>query len=245
MYRIVVIDDEAIWRETVIEQIEQALAELKIDDYSIVSYASGIPLLTGLKLGDCYDLVFTDVRIGKKESGIELTREIRQLSPDTRIILFSSNRDFVFDGYDVRAVYFFSKPVDEMQLKAILARDYFGHYMRQTIRITLDSGPQTLLLQKDIHYFDHAYGLTRITLEDEVIETRERLADLMDQLPSLEFIQPHKSYIVNLRYVQALERYQFTLTDGTQIPISKQRFLQSRDAYEKYLVAQLVAPQNI
>lgn len=239
MYRIAIVDDEAVWREAIHLQIEESLSSQKIDDYRIVSYSSGLPLITGLKLGDEIDIVFTDVCIGKNENGIELSKVIRDYAPDTRIVLFSSNSDYVFEGYDVQATYFFDKPVNQEKLAAVLARDYHRYHTRQTLLVRLTEGPSTVVLLRQIMYMEHYYGNTRVILEDSELSSPQRLSELIEQLPAAEFLHCHKSYIVNLSQVAAVDRYRFTLKDDKEVPISKLNFMDVRDRYEKYLMSQV------
>lgn len=43
-------------------------------------------------------------------------------------------------------------------------------------------------------------------------------------LPEEDFIQCHRSYVVNKSAIQSLRRYELTLTDGNSVPVSKQRY---------------------
>lgn len=239
MYRIAIVDDEAAWKDAIHRQIEETLANQGIADYRITAYSSGLPLITGLKLGDDIDIVFTDVCIGKNENGIELSKTIREYSPDTRIVLFSSNSDYVFDGYDVQATYFFDKPVNEQKLALVLAQDYHRYHARQTLLVRLTEGPRTVVLLKQIMYIEHYYGDTRLILEDSELSSPQRLPELIEQLPAAEFLHCHKSFIVNLSQVAAVERYRFTLIDDKQVPISKLNFMEIRERYEKYLMSKV------
>ena len=39
------------------------------------------------------------------------------------------------------------------------------------------------------------------------------------------FLRIHRSYVVNLRYVQSIRRYRATLTDGRELPIGQEKYL--------------------
>ena len=239
MYNIVIVDDETIWREDIHQGIERILNRSGINDARVHSYSSGAPLLTGLRLGDDVNLVFLDVQLGREISGLDLAQKVRELAPDTRIVLVSSNSDYVFEGYDVQATYFFDKPINEEKLELVLTRDYYRYHLQSTILLKLTNGLQTILLLKDILYFEHYYGQTRIVLEDEEYMTKKRLAELIEELLSADFLSCHKSYIVNLKKVVAVERYHFTLYEDSRVPISKLNYLEIRDQYEDYLTTQI------
>lgn len=42
----------------------------------------------------------------------------------------------------------------------------------------------------------------------------------------------HRSYLVNLDEARSLVRYELTLSDGTKVPVSKQRYQEVRAALE-------------
>lgn len=61
------------------------------------------------------------------------------------------------------------------------------------------------------------------------------LSETESQLPGT-FVRTHRSYLVNVEHVMSIERYQLTLSDGTKLPIPKQRFDQVRCELELRVV---------
>lgn len=55
------------------------------------------------------------------------------------------------------------------------------------------------------------------------------------QLPGT-FVRTHRSYLVNAEHVMSIERYQLTLSDGTKLPVPKQRYDQVRCEFELRVV---------
>ena len=47
----------------------------------------------------------------------------------------------------------------------------------------------------------------------------------LKELAAPPFIQLHKSYRVNTAYLQDISRYQATLSNGTVLPIGKERYM--------------------
>ena len=58
------------------------------------------------------------------------------------------------------------------------------------------------------------------------------LSKAAELLPEGGFVQCHRSYLVNLDEARSLVRYQLTLSDGTKVPVSKQRYQEVRSALE-------------
>lgn len=237
MYRIALVDDQLKWRESMAQEIRQSLAKLSIDDYDKNIFDNGSALLSELGRGEHYDIVFTDIYL-KQENGLDLAKKIREASPQTRVALFSSTSDYVYEGYDVSAIYYFMKPVDSAKLTSVLGRDYYANHVRQSIRVIETSGDRTVLALRDIFYIEHYYGTTRLLTKDGTIETTQKLSDLMKKLPRSSFLHCQKSFIVNLAHVRSIDRYAFTLVNQTDVPISKLQYLKVRESYEQFLLAQ-------
>lgn len=237
MYSIALVDDELQWRETIAHQIRQSLKLLQIEEYTKANFDNPSSLLSEISRGTIYDVVFTDIFLGRL-NGIELAKQIRQASPKTRVILFSSSTDYVYEGYDVSAVYYFVKPVNPDKLTSVIGRDYYTYHVRQTILIQDTGGGRSVVPLRKIIYCEHYYGQTRVVTEDGVIETTMKLSELMERLPHTSFVLSQKSFIVNMLHVKNLARYTFTLKNGEDVPVSKLGYLDVRDQYEHFLVAQ-------
>ncbi|MFR4234784.1 MAG: LytR/AlgR family response regulator transcription factor [Roseburia faecis] len=61
-----------------------------------------------------------------------------------------------------------------------------------------------------------------------------KLDDIAELLPNKDFCRIHKSYLVNLKYVESVERYRAVLSNGKSLAISKARFLDTRNEFACY-----------
>ena len=62
----------------------------------------------------------------------------------------------------------------------------------------------------------------------------ERLDIIYEQLKDAGFCRIHKSYLVNLEYVEGIERYKAKLVGGIQLAVSKSRYLEAKEAIVCY-----------
>lgn len=62
---------------------------------------------------------------------------------------------------------------------------------------------------------------------DGTLPLNTLLSEAESQLPGT-FVRTHRSYLVNVEHVASIERCRITLSDGTKLPIPKQRFDQVR-----------------
>lgn len=61
-----------------------------------------------------------------------------------------------------------------------------------------------------------------------------KLDDMDELLRDAGFCRLHKSYLVNLRYVESIKRYQAELSDGNSLGISKSRYPEAKNAWVCY-----------
>lgn len=78
------------------------------------------------------------------------------------------------------------------------------------------------LFPGEIMYIKSNDKVCTICTESDTFEARTTLRDM--QHP--ELLKLHRSYLVNKRYIKSIRRYQATLTDGTTIPIGKERYME-------------------
>jgi CheY-like chemotaxis protein len=118
MAKILVVDDDDMVRDTIIRI-------LKRKGYEVVAAVDGY---RGVSLfeKELPDLVITDIIMPEKE-GIETIRDIRALSPDTKIIAISGgarlrNLDFLRFAVKFGATEVLAKPFDAADLLSSVAR---------------------------------------------------------------------------------------------------------------------------
>ena len=86
-------------------------------------------------------------------------------------------------------------------------------------------GRHRLLFPDEILFLQAAGAYTVVHTETETFRASGLLAAHADRLPS-QFRRIHKSYVVNIRYVDSLRRYWATLKDGRELPIGKERYME-------------------
>ena len=92
------------------------------------------------------------------------------------------------------------------------------------------NGTHYRLIADKIRYVTREGRKTSIVATDKTYCVNDRFDDLCANLPQLFFYPVHKSFFVNLHYV---ERYSYTellLTDGTRIPIASRK----QSAFHKF-----------
>lgn len=91
--------------------------------FEIASFPSGEALLSHIneKSAD-FDMIFLDIFM-KEINGIDTARAIRLTNDSTAIIFTTVSSQHVFSGYEVQALQYLLKPVNQQALAAALTVD--------------------------------------------------------------------------------------------------------------------------
>lgn len=233
--RIAVCDDD----EREISHIEKLIAEYRKSREEAVDcryFTNSTDFLCGLKGGE-YDLVLLDVLMPGID-GIQTAQEIRETDRNVRIIFASASPEFAAESYRVGAYYYLLKPVDAASFFALLDG------VREELAVRADQG--FVLKSRDeivridfarLKYVEVINKTVYFHLSDGVVrEATATLADFEGMLSARpEFLKTHRSYLVNLRYVQAVESNCVIMRDGSSLPVSRNRRGQVQDTYMRFL----------
>lgn len=200
------------------------------------AFQNSTDFLCELKGGE-YDLVLLDAPMSGA-GGVQAARELRELDRNVEIIFVSSSPEFAVESYSVGAYYYLLKPIETDSLFPLLdsvagklsVRKEQGLVLKSrkgVIRISFTRLEFVEVINKTV-FFHMADG--------EVYEATAALADFEEKLlVRPEFFKTHRSYLVNLSYVQAIEANYVVTKNGHDIPISRQRRNQMQDAYMRFL----------
>lgn len=228
MLHIVVCDDEAAFGEDMVRRIEG------LPDFSPRSMR--IACLTdpeALAEAPC-DLLFLDIDLGRA-NGIEVARRLRRTRPDTVLIFVTNYKEYAPEGYEVNAFRYLAKGELDSKLPA-----YFEDALavccarRKTLEVVCGGEPVAVALPSLVYIESHGrdqHLYLRGAPRDHLV-THTTLAQLEGTLAQEGFLRLHKSYLVNMAYLDTLQSTGARLTDGTLLPVSarsyhtsKQRFL--------------------
>ena len=197
------------------------------------AYNSPLELLAAIDRGQRYDILFLDVLM-PGETGIDAAREIRTVDKAVKIIFLSSSAEFAVQSYAVGAYFYQLKPIWE---------ESFIRLMDSVLaECAKESGDSLILKCKD--------GITRVNLSQleycevighalllhlgngKVLESSGRLDDLSGQLLKRGgFLRPHRSYLVNMDYIQNISYRAITLSCLAEIPIPRGKYAELKDAF--------------
>lgn len=233
MYRVALCEDETAF-SVVLEKICQTIFDKLMIDYAIDVFDSSEAFLQAFaKEQRRFDLMLLDIMM-HEPNGMELARQIRQSDTDGAIIFVTSNRDFALEGYDVKALHYLMKPVDEEILERLILADYNDRY--QTGYFVFESGTQKLRVAvKDIISLETVGRRVAVTLYCETVYYSGKLTELLEQLPKEQFVRSHQAFALNIRNIRELNRNEAITANGKSVPVSRTFAKDVQRAFVKYL----------
>ena len=212
MRKIAIVDDEQEERDSLQECFEQFQKENAIK-LEIKTYCSGDVFLQ--QFDASYDLICLDIDMDGT-NGIDTAQ-------------------MAIRGYEVRALDFIIKPVNyySFAMKLLNALDIISNQRSKNIVLTTPRGMQ--IISSDELFFVEVDGhyLLYHTKHGEFCQ-KASLKDLEQQLEGLSFKRCNNCYLVNLKYVNGVEKEDVIL-QGEHLKISRPRKKEFLQALANYM----------
>ena len=235
MIKIAFCDDDM----EVLHQMNELLDRYRVERNEDITYAafqSPFELLTEIEKGIRPDILFLDV-VMPGQNGMDVAKEIRQYDTNMKIIFLTSSPEFAVESYSVGAYFY--------QLKPIWEESFFRLMDSVLAECTKTQENSLILRSKD--------GITRIDLQQleycevlgrkllfhlengAVLESAGSLDDLAGQLMQYSnFFRPHRSFLVNMEYIQNISSRSIKMVNDAEIPIPHGKCSEIKNTYMEY-----------
>ncbi len=223
--RILICDDEAVYLDALRSHVEAYMNERHIL-HTITALTDPASLAEN---APAFDLAFLDVQMPGCD-GITLAQKLRQSNPKLALFFVTNYDEYQDEAMDLQAFRFFEKPFHVSRLYAGLdkAMEYIdGAYVDIFLS---DKGICKRIVVDDICYITRDGRKVLIVTQKQSFHASEKYDDVCGKMPQLFFYPVHKSYFVNLHYVDKYTYTELLLTDGTRIPIAPRR----QSAFHKF-----------
>lgn len=168
---------------------------------------------------DCA-LVLLDIEMTGMD-GVTLAKKIREKNKTIGIVFVTGYSDYIAEGYDVAALHYLMKPVNEEKFARVLERA-MEHLHREERMLTLKTADETLRVPlSKILYLEAARNYVTVHGEgfpDCVV--RHKLGDFAEELDK-RFFRVGRSYIVNLSKLHRITRTEICFADGMVLPLPR------------------------
>jgi len=239
--RTIIVDDEPLIRER--------LRTLLINDkrFTVVAECSdGLEALKTIR-NEKPDLVFLDIKMPEL-NGLEVAGKLDQgLMPV--IVFITAYTEFSLRAFEIHAVDYLLKPIDKVRFLKLLdhlesifdqKKDaLMGARLKEFLkaegnsetskfsRLSLKHNGKIILLNiKDIDLIEANGNYLIIASKGLKYDYKASLSAFEKQMNSTDFVRIHRSYIVNINFIDEMEHmykgeYSITLKNGTKITSSR------------------------
>lgn len=229
--RIAVCDDEAALRER-LEQMAGEWSALRGCPCRVDAYPSGEAMLFETAGSYPYDLLLLDVELGGI-SGVDLARAVRETDRRVPIAFLTNHPGYVFQGYEVSALRYLLKPVEQGALFTLLDLARERQEREPTYLVLQIEGDARRVDQEDILCLEARGHRTAVHTINGVLEVKTAFSALSRKLGE-GFVPAHRSFSVNLRYVEQVGRAECLLEGGLRIPVSRGAWEKLNQAFIRY-----------
>ena len=231
-YRIAICDDDAPVGQDLAMRCEAIFAAWHVD-VAVSLFPSADALGALLKAGASdFDLFLLDIEMHGTD-GLALAQWLYDNGERDKVIFITGHVEYALAGYQAHPLHYLLKPVDDHALEEALHLAWSLHGPQ---RLVLKKGRRTFsVLLSNIRYLESQGHHTTIHFSDETRLFNFSLSELERQLPGKNFVRSHKSYLVNLAWVDEIVRSSVRLRDGEEVPIIRNFYLGFQSAFVSYL----------
>lgn len=231
-------DDEKAYVDLLTGYAKKYLSDCEdvISKVNIDRYSSGEELLEAYRQGKCYDLIYLDIRM-KKLNGFETAKEIRSLDRKVMIIFVTSMGDYILNCFEYRPFWFIIKPVSEEKFRYIFHRallEITNTRTRKYSFYTKEYGNLCMDVDKII-YMESVLRKINIYAAMEQYTYYASLSEEEEKLKKYDFVRIHKGYLVNMAYIQRINKNNVVLKNNIVLPLSERRYKNVFDCFTSYL----------
>lgn len=224
-YKVLIVDDEPLAINVIKRHLESfpdfelsATAQNAVDAFSIISK-------------EHIDVVFLDINMPTM-SGLEL---IRNLKNPPLVVITTAFREYAVESFDLEAMDYLVKPISiERFMSSIsriekrLALGFTETKTEVTQQSTQEKDHVFLKIDKrmvkvhfnDIVYIESLKDYVCIKTKTEKLINHNNLVSIAEHLPEDQFVRIHRSFIINLNKVKAIEGNCIEI-DGKLLPIGR------------------------
>lgn len=191
-----------------------------------------------------WDALFLDIHMPGID-GMELARKIRSQNEEVILIFTTGITDYMQEGYEVSALHYLVKPIEERKVAECLERigketrdrEKKNAFLLEVEEVTngIPGERKTVrFLPLEILYVEAFAHYTEVHIEKGIFRVREGIGVWKERLKEDGFVSCHRSYLVNLRYVARVEKGEIVLDQGERIPLSRRNQKAVNEAFIRY-----------
>jgi len=170
------------------------------------------------------DVIFLDIQMPQL-TGLQISKII---SKDIKVIFTTAYPDFALEGFELNAVDYLLKPIAFERFYQAVSK--LNSEPKTEVVSHNNAAPDFLFIKtdgknkfqkvflNDILYVESLQNYVCIHTQKQQIITHSSLKNVIESLPSTDFIQIHKSYIISLQHIETTDNFS-VFVNGKELPI--------------------------
>ena len=184
--------------------------------------------------GERFDLYLIELAAVAAPAGLSAAAELRRRGRRAPLAFAARTAAHAYSAFRVDAMQYLLQPVHQPEVSALLKRAVEPEY-GPTLTVTTADGVRALAYA-EIEYLECTHHIVHfhLTTGEDVASLSLRVPFSAVAQPLLadgRFVQPHRSYVVNLEAVQLLSPGEVRMRSGARIPIPRGREAAVREAF--------------
>lgn len=235
-YKIAICDDNLIDQEYVMQLIKMWAQEKKIS-IELYTFISAEQFLFQYAEEKSYDIIVLDIEM-EKMNGVSLAKKLREDNHSIQILFVTGYPDFIAEGYEVDALHYLMKPVNQTKLFQVMDKAVHNLSKMEAILFLQINGEMIKLVTNEIFYIEVFSHASTIHSKDRNFEVKMSISELEAKLGE-SFIRVHRSYLVNIGQVKRISKTEVFLEDGMIVPLSRRKYADVNKAFIRYYSGRL------
>lgn len=204
MLNFVLCDDNKAILDRLSKILDSIFIQYNID--AKVTFSSTTPedVLTYVK-SNTVNVLFLDIDLKSKISGIDLADSIRKFNKEVYIIFTSAHLEYILIAYKCKTFDFIPKPITLERVEETIHRliDDINYGGKKNCFIRLDN-KNTIINQDNINFIKKDGMKLVFYTNTRTYETYSSFNKISENLPS-NFVRCHKSYIANINKISDVQ----------------------------------------
>ena len=165
-----------------------------------------------------WDILLLDIEMGAMD-GVTMAKRVRQENEAVQIVFITGYSDYIAEGYEVAALHYLMKPVNQDKLFAVLDRALEKRKQEERCLNLEAYGEMVRIPFYEIRYLDVSANYVTVHAKADYTVKRT-LGDFEKELDD-RFCRVGRSMILNLKCIQRVTKKEVRLSDGMVLPLPR------------------------
>lgn len=221
-YNIGICDDESLQLKLNNVYLKE-IASRNQHKINVIGFTKSAQLFSYLQT-ETLDILFLDIDLGE-ESGIEIAQKLSTQYPKIIVIFLTGHREFANEAFDVEALGYVLKPIDERKLERIFMKAItqvigIKNKLNAACLVITEENIKKKINQSDIIYIERVLAKSIIHTKTREYQVYEPLTSLCKRLDHT-FLRINQSEVVSAKEILKLEGNTVFLKNGKELSIGR------------------------